>query len=328
MTIYELNNFLFCSAKVTILTMVKQNNKKQREGQMYKKILLLFFLIFFAVRSYAQVEDRFSFLNSVEVGKFTKPLATTIGTALNSGSYYTASIPSLFGFSISFKGMIVLIPDDQKTFTPSLPSGYKADANTATIYGSKSGGGIYGGANGYITYPGGIDESSIPIIFPQISASLLGSELMIRYMPDVKVGDRKVNLFGFGLKHNVSQYFILLPVDIAVQLLYNKFKITDLMDVKNYAINAHASKTLGVFTAYGGLQYEKTKFNLDYQIKGDPLSGDPELRTTKSISTSIDGDNNVRMTLGAAVKLGFFVLNADYSLGSQSTFTGGFAFVF
>jgi len=267
-------------------------------------------------------------LNSSEVGKFTKPLATTIGTALNSSSYYTASIPRFFGFSLSFRGMMVMIPDDQKTFTPSLPAGYTANKTTATIYGDKSGGGIYGGPNGYITYPGGIGESSIPIIFPQITASLLGTEVMLRYMPKVKVGETDVHLLGVGLKHSISQYIPLIPVDIAVQVLYNSFSVTNLMDISNIAFNAEVSKTFGVFTAYGGLQYENTKFDLSYTIKGDPKSGDPTVRNTIDIKTSVDGDNKTRITVGGALKLLVFVLNADYSLGSQSTFSGGLTFEF
>lgn len=295
---------------------------------MRKMMYIIVCSLLFAAINYAQVGDRFSFLNSSEVGKFTKPLATTIGTALNSGSFYKASVPRFFGASLSFRGMYVLIPDDQKTFNPTLPAGYSADRPTATIYGDKNGGAIYGGPDGYITYPGGIGETSIPVLFPQISVSLLGSELMLRYMPKIKVGETDVSLFGLGLKHNISQYFILMPVDIAVQLLYNSFKVTDIMDVSNVAFNAEVSKTFGMLTAYGGIQYESTKFDLTYTIKGDPNSGDPSLRNNVDIKASVDGDNKVRLTAGAAFKVAVFVINADYSLGSQSTFSGGLTFEF
>jgi hypothetical protein len=284
--------------------------------------------IIFSSVSFTQVKDRFSFLNSTEVGKYAKPFATTLGTSLNSGSYHTAYVSKLFGFALSFRGMMVIVPDDQKTFVPSLPAGYKADKSTATIYGNKDGGAVYAGPDGYIIYPGGIEESNLPVIFPQVSVSLLGSEALIRYLPSIKIGETDVSLFGVGLKHSVSQYFILLPVDIAVQVLYNSFKVKDLMDVSNFAVNAHVSKTFGALTAYGGVQYENTKFDLSYTIKGDPNSGDPELRKNVDIKTSVDGDNKVRMTLGASVKFAVFVFNADYNIGSQSAFTGGLSFEF
>lgn len=295
---------------------------------MKKCLLFTFCSLLLASYTYAQVQDRFSFLNSTEVGKFTKPLATTIGTALNSGSYHSASVSKLFGFSLSFKGMMVMIPSDQKTFNPSLPAGYTADKSTSTIYGEKAGGGIYAGPNGYITYPGGIGEDNIPVVFPQASVSMLGTEVMLRYMPKIKVGETDVSLFGVGLKHSISQYFILLPVDIAVQVLYNSFNVKNLMDVSNIAFNAHVSRSFGPASIYGGIQYESTKFDLSYTIKGDPKSGDPAVRKNIDIKTSVDGDNNIRMTVGAAVKLAIFVINADYSLGSQSTLTGGLTFEF
>jgi len=290
---------------------------------MKKYLLLLLCLLFYSSNTFSQVEDRFTFLNESEVGKFTKPLATTIGTALNSGAFHSAHVAKLFGFSLSFKGMMVMIPSDQKTFNPTLPAGYTADKSTATIYGEKDGGSLYGGPNGYIAYPGGIGESNIPLLFPQASISMLGTEAMVRYMPNLKVGETEVSLFGVGLKHSVSQYFILLPVDIAVQVLYNSFKVKDLVDVSNIAFNAHVSRSFGLFTAYGGIQYESTKFDLNYTFKGN--SSDIKSREIKA---SVDGDNNIRMTVGAAVKLAIFVLNADYSLGSQSTLTGGLTFEF
>lgn len=290
---------------------------------MKKYLLMLLCLLFYSSNTFSQVEDRFTFLNESEVGKFTKPLATTIGTALNSGAFHSAHVAKLFGFSLSFKGMMVMIPSDQKTFNPTLPAGYNADKSTATIYGEKDGGSLYGGPNGYIAYPGGIGESNIPLLFPQASISMLGTEAMVRYMPNLKVGETEVSLFGVGLKHSVSQYFILLPVDIAVQVLYNSFKVKDLVDVSNIAFNAHVSKSFGLFTAYGGIQYESTKFDLSYTFKGN--SSDIKSREIKA---SVDGDNNIRMTVGAAVKLAIFVLNADYSLGSQSTLTGGLTFEF
>jgi hypothetical protein len=60
-------------------------------------------------------------------------------------------------------------------------------------------------------------------------------------------------MFGFGIKHEISRYIPLLPLDIAVQFLYNNLEITNTLDLTAYAFNAHASKTFGVFTAYGGL---------------------------------------------------------------------------
>ncbi len=291
-----------------------------------KKAWLFILVILFGIQGYAQVGDRFNFLKESEAENYAKPLATTLGTALHSGTYHSADIPDLFGFSISFKGMFIFVPDDQTSFTPNLPQGYTAKEKTATIYGDR--GGAYAGPNGYITYPPGINETSIPFVMPQITASLLGTEVLLRFVPKISVGERDIDFLGIGVRHKISRYIPLVPLDFAAQILYHRFTITDLVESKNLAFNVHASKTFGIVTAYGGLQLESSSIDLEYSIKGDPDSGDPELQKDKDVKLSLDGKNKFRFTLGAAAKLGFFVLNADLNLGSQTVAGFGLSFEF
>ncbi len=154
---------------------------------------------------------------------------------------------------------------------------------------------------------------------------------MLRYFPeiDLKTDEgNKISMFGIGIAHSISQYIPLIPIDAAAQIMYNKFEITNLFSVKNIAFNAHVSKTFGIFTPYFGLQYESTTVNIDYTIKGDPNSGDPELRKDKDTSVEIDGDNTFRATIGASLKVAIIVLNADFSLSSQPVATAGLTFAF
>jgi hypothetical protein len=294
---------------------------------MKKGVRLLFLILVLSSTLYAQVEDRFSQLNEINIKEYARPFATSLGTAMNSGGFYTASVPTLFGFSLSFRGMYIMVPDDQKTFTPQLPQGYNADVKSATIYGDK--GGYYSGPAGYVTLPPGIDVSAVPLALPQIAASFMGTEVMLRYLPAIPLGDdSEISMLGVGVKHSISRYIPLLPVDIAAQFLYNNIEITNLFNVNNIAFNAHASKTFGLFTPYFGLQYESTSVDISYTLKGNPDSGDPSLQQDREISTSIDGDNGFRATLGGALKLAVLVLNADINLGSQTAFTGGITFEF
>jgi hypothetical protein len=292
---------------------------------MKKKLFFLVFIFFLSSSIFAQLEDRLGFLTDQEVQDYVQPLATTLGVAFNSGSYHTAAVSKVFGFGLSFKYMMIFIPDDQKSFTPAnMPEGYTASEPTATIYGGS--GTAYPGPAGYLAYPSGLDISTMPMISPQISASLLGSELMLRYLPEISVGDENFSLFGFGLKHSISQYIPLAPVDIAVQFLYNTFTVTNIVDVSNIAFNAHASKTFGLFTAYGGLQYEATSVDFEYTFS-DPNNTNPLLDGEK-IKVSVDGENSFRFTVGAMLKLAVIALNVDYSLGSQGVFTTGLNFEF
>ncbi len=296
---------------------------------MKRGILILVFSLILTGSLMAQFEDRFGELSEKNIKDYAGPFATSLGTAMNSGGYYTASIPAFWGFSFSIKGMLIIIPEDQKTFAPTLPNGYTADVPAATIYGDK--GGYYAGPDGYITTPPGINKSAIPAGVPQISASFMGTEVLLRYLPEIDLQTdegNKVSMFGIGVAHSISQYIPLIPIDAAAQLMYNKFEISNLFNVKNIAFNVHASKTLGIFTPYVGLQYENTTVDVSYTIKGEPNSGDPELRQDKKITTTIDGENHFRATIGASLQLAVIVLNADYSLSTQPILTTGLTLAF
>ncbi len=290
--------------------------------------LFLLLTLFIAAPSVSQIDSHFGYIDENEIAQFAKPLVTSLGIAMNTGAFHTAHIPSLFGFSIGVRGMIMMIPDNQKTFMPAIPAGYKSATGTnetATFYGTD--GGIYSGPGGFITYPNGVNESTLPFVFPQATFSLLGTELLLRYVP-LNIKETKINLFGIGLKHSISRYIPLCPVDIAVQVLYNNFNVENLVTSTHLAFSGQVSKTFAVVTAYGGVQYESSKLKFDYNIKGDPTSANPLLQTDRKVSADVTGDNSMRLTVGGALSLGFFVLNADYSVGSQPVASAGITFEF
>lgn len=172
-----------------------------------KRILMLVLFIFFiADLSFPQLEDRFSQLTEDNAVEYSRPLVTTLGTAMNSGGYYSADIPTMISFSISFRGMYILIPESQKNFTPTFNDiGYSATGETATIYGHK--GAVYAGPIGYIVMPPGINQSGIPAGYPQISVSFLGTEVLLRYLPKITLNNENdISMLGIGLAHNLSQY--------------------------------------------------------------------------------------------------------------------------
>ncbi|MDP2363822.1 MAG: hypothetical protein Q8M94_08640, partial [Ignavibacteria bacterium] len=195
--------------------------------------------------------------------------------------------------------------------------------------------------NGFFTYPSGLSLSAVPFGIYQIAGSTYNTELLLRFFPKVKFGDAKVGIFGFGIKHEISSYFPLLPVDVAVQILYNNFNFEfndgepvngepvnyTKLNSNNFAFNVHASKTFaGMFVVYSGLQYESSTMDFSYFFEDDnnyyPTYG------KKINNLSIDGDNNFRFTLGGAVRLGVFVVNADLNLTTLTTFTTGLSLDF
>lgn len=290
-----------------------------------KKLYTVFFsVLLFSASTFGQIEDRLSYLLDSDVKQYVQPFVNSVSTALNSSMYHSASVSDLVGFSIGFQGMFVFVPDDQLRFTPTgLPAGYSADHNTATIFGGD--GAYYNGPYGYITYPSGLEDvKNIPMIIPQIGISVLGTEALFRYFPKIDVGETNLGYFGIGIKHEISRYFPMLPLDIAAQVFYSKLEVEKYMTSKNLSINLIASKTFAILCVYGGLQIESSTMDLTYTFTDPNNIGIGE----RDINLSIDGDNSFRFTAGFALELGFFVLNADYGLGNQSVVNGGFSFEF
>lgn len=285
-----------------------------------KKVLFPLLFILFTVQIHAQFEDRINELSKDLQKGYSTPLATWTGTYLNSGGYFSADVSKIFGFKLSLVGMMIMIPEDQRTF--KLEDG----TETATFFGEK--GAAVPESQGYLVYPPGVNQTSVPAGIPQIALSALGTEVMLRFVPETEVEDVKVDLLGGALKHSISQYIPLCPVDIAVQAMYNKLSIASAdLDISttNLAFNAHVSKSFGIAILYGGLQYEKTTMDIEYTFTGEELEG---IFEDDKLKVNLEGENNIRLTLGAALRLAVFVINADVNIGSQTAFVAGFNFVF
>ncbi|MBZ0180544.1 MAG: hypothetical protein K8F36_14765 [Melioribacteraceae bacterium] len=292
-----------------------------------KKVVLLIFFSFASFNIlFGQLQEKIGLLGEKNMSGYIQPLATSLGTAMNSATFSDADIASVWGFSFSVKGMYIFIPSDQQTFTPATPDGYNLNSETATVYGDK--GAFISGPNGYLAFPPGINTASLPAVFPQVSASLIGTKVMFRYMPKITLGENDYSFWGAGISHEISRYFPMMPVDISIQALFSGLEISDFVDLSSFAVNAHASKSFGLFLLYGGLQYETSTLEMSYTTIGDANNADPEIQQKSDVNLSVDGDNSFRFTLGAALKVSIFSLNVDYSISSQSVLSTGLNFAF
>jgi hypothetical protein len=283
-----------------------------------KITIVIFTVLLFTSAVNAQLEDRLNILDESEVKNFARPLVTSFTSGMSAGAFNTAAVPKYFGFSIGVRAMYIFIPDDQRSFTPNLPDGYLVDKDAPTIYGPETGATyIGGGSNPPIVYPGGLDEKAVPIAFPQATISLFGTELLVRYVP-LTIDDEDFTLLGLGLKHDIGQYIPLLPLDLSVQVLYNKLELSDIVDATHMAYGLIASKSLVLLTVYGGIQYETSSFDFSYEFTEE----------NRNINVEIEGDNDVRGVLGLALNFPFIVINADYSLGAQNVLSTGLSLQF
>lgn len=290
------------------------------------QIIRLFLLsLIMTVTLFSQIEERLRALDKTEVNKYIEPMSAAVGLAFNSGSYYTAKIPSEFAFSLGFTAPVIIIPADQTTFTPDLPEGYSNKRSTATVFGNE--GGYYAGPSGYIVYPPGINRRTIPTILPQAAVSVAGTRLLFRYFPYLDVGDTKVMNLGVGLSHNISRYIPGIPFDFSIQGLYSRMEVKGYAKQDNYAFNVHASKELGVITLFTGLQYEKSSMDLSYTFRvRDPAN--PNQFLEREISTNLERNNIFRFTFGGSVRLSVIRIHGDINFGPQFFFNQGIALEF
>lgn len=215
--------------------------------------------------------------------------------------------------------------------------------NAPTIFGSKTAGsatfnidttinGTHLSESGSVNTIGGVLQTSIaPIPIPQIGlGSIFGTDAFVRFLPKIKISNYgSLQLFGWGLRHDVGQYIPLIPIDIAVQIAFQNFSIKDstgsnLLKSSAFAANVEVSKTFAVLTLYGGLQVESSKVDVDYSyLPNASVYSNPQ---PIPVSFSITGKDTFRAILGFNLGLGPILINADYSIASISVVSAGFGF--
>lgn len=212
------------------------------------------------------------------------------------------------------------------------------------------------------TLPPGSDLSMLFAAVPQVEiGSFYGTELLIRLIPPVNMGETVGDFafWGFGLRHNVSQYFNGTDkpegriFDLAVQVVYqgtslrNKVGVTnsDLKaDATMWDLNIHASKSfVDIIDIYTGFSAEfidiKTEYTyflpVELQKQLGLMRDDPETGTIIADPPEFPGDNNpqkaklslkdtnYKWVIGASRQFGNFGIHADYSLSTINMFTLG-----
>lgn len=261
------------------------------------------------------------------VSGYLQPAADLFGADLMAGQHHTAAIPAT-GFTIAFDlvGIIAPIGAGEKEYTAKTPEGFTpATFKTATIFGDE-GATISNSTFPALSYRGkdGIITSPVFLLaVPQLRVgSVLGTEVMIRFIALPKIGNEQIpesRLFGAGLRHSISQYLPMIPLDMAVAGFYTTFKTGDIIDGRGYSFGVHTSKSFALVTVYGGLGYENTTMKVSYKSTDPNFPG-------QLVDVSLDGANTFRLTAGAGLSLGVFRVFADVNVGKVINFSGGIGF--
>jgi hypothetical protein len=279
------------------------------------------------------VQNQISVYTGPNAVGYLQPLANAFGAALNSSFGYSAYIPPKPGFHISLEAPVmgVFFEDEDRVFKATTESGFQpvtSDVDAPTVVGDGDAVIVTGTGGATFAFPGGLDLNSFGLIVPQLRvSSLMGTEAVVRWVSfdagDADIGD--ISLFGIGGRHSLSQYMGGSPMlDLAVGALWQTFSVgendfgNDFVESNALSIQLQASKRapIGffVFEPYGGVAWEKVDVDLEY----DDANGEP-------VSVSLEGENDVRFTVGAGLNFAAGHVWADYSFANTNNFSFGLA---
>lgn len=297
---------------------------------------------------------------------YTAPIGKTLTYALNSGWATSAKTHKKLGFGLTIGGAAPFVPDLDQVFTPtgltslSVPSG-----SLSTVFGeggdqelnfsfSESVLGNEIEYEGKLSFPGGLKDElplgTVPAPIVQASVGVVfDTDLLVRFIPTMEMQGSTFSLTGFGLKHNIMQYFgplEKLPLNVSVLAAISKasfeYDFSDstfggnstnrkmTFEADTFTIQALASIDLPIISAFAGLGYNAgdSQFNvsgdysIDYGITG---IGPRILKDPISLASDASG---VMGIVGARLNLLFLKIFANYTIQEYNTLTAGISFNF
>jgi hypothetical protein len=279
----------------------------------------------------AGLEDQLAGYSDENAKGYLEPLVDAAGADLNMGLFESARIPtSGYYFRVDLILMAVRFSDDDRTYSAITEGDFspRQRANAPTVVGPGDAVTVDGDAGSQFSFPGGFNLNSFALAAPQIRfGSFAGTEILLRGFGGV-VGDNElgdIELMGFGVRHNIDQYFSQLPGNLAAGFMWQRFKAGtneaggDMFKTSAWTLGVQGSKIYGnnwfFFEPYGGLSLDSYNTDVSYYT---------EATTPASVlDLSYDPTYNLRITLGFLARFAYGGAKAEYSFGQRSGFSLG-----
>ena len=214
-----------------------------------------------------------------------------------SGWIRTPKKPELWDVGFSLHTNIFFTPQRDRTFTISnsdfsffhLQEGASATVPTAVGNDYQVNLiGYLGNSEVKLKTPEGIDMKTVAYPYLQGSLGLwYGTEFVVKYSPEVKLKKSNYQVYGFGLKHNISQYFDSLTakkIHVAVLAAYSKEDVSfNFLDIRTdygtlginringlvdtWQFQGSGSKEFGNWEAMGSFMV--TSSSIKYKVSGE-----------------------------------------------------------
>ena len=168
------------------------------------------------------------------------------------------------------------------------------------------------------------DLNTITLFAPQINiGTLYGTEATLRWLPHYESREEigPIDYFGFGLQHNPAVWLRpdqRLPVDLSVGYAFQSLE-GSIFKAFAWSTGLHVSRTYGwnfaAATPYLGAQYERASFEVAYDLV--------TYESVHRMKTTIEGENNYRLTGGVSLRLLAitFHLDASYARNLSASYS-------
>ncbi|MDZ7724182.1 MAG: DUF6588 family protein [candidate division KSB1 bacterium] len=287
-----------------------------------KRTLFLCLLSLLLIKpAFAQIEESLQDYSEANARGYIQPFVDGTATSMNRGWYQTAKVPA-FGIRVRVGLITMLAPvvDADKTFMAETRSPFypQQSVETSTVVGPPDATYVSGYAGTQYSFPGGYDLESTGFVVPQLTlGTVLGTEASVRYI-SLDFEDsyiENLTVTGFGVRHSLSQYLLLSPVDVSVGGFWQTLSINkDLLEFSTFHAGLQAGRQFGMLELYAGVGYDQSSVDIKYV-------SNPE--TDESISFSMDGESGMQYTVGLGFDFKVMHLSADLSFGMRPIYTAG-----
>lgn len=268
-----------------------------------KKYFTLLIIVAASNFATAQTQNIENFLSDATLitDKFITPSTDAAVYICSANWMTTAKKRKLYSVNFSVYANLFIVPktdrdfllkqSDLKFFTRIRTSSLQdvTEANVSTAFGNDTqyylSGGYLGGSEVKLDTPAGINRESIPYPYIQSSIGLWGgTELAVKFSPKLTYKALNYEIYGLGIKHNISQYFKKMEaknIYISQLISYSKEEAT--------------SNFIDVTTALGTLGLNKITGKVDtWQYQ---LSASKEWKKFELIGSVINNYSNFQYIL-------------------------------
>lgn len=270
----------------------------------------------------AQLEDALGGLSDENLEGYLEPLNTGLSGTMNSAIFRTGYIPkSGFTLTVGAAAMAIEYGDEDLAYTPTDPAGFNSveQIEAPTVVGDADGATAVSDNGLQFHYPGGFELDSFQFAVPELTiGAVFGTQAKVRYIAfdtgDADIGD--FQYFGIGAQHSITQYAgEEPPVDVAVGILYQSFKIgDDTVDASAFHANVTGSKQFGTrklgIQPYVGLGIDQIELSVTVDDEDNPEN---------SVDATLDSTTDFRLTAGVVGSVpgvsAFFEISAAAATG-------------